>query len=81
MLSFITFKDAPYQLEIIGDEKGLQQLMDYLEEIKKLKDHMHLVVGTELDQYPIYEDRKGKIISAKHVRLEYSETDSWKIKK
>ncbi|MCF6278848.1 MAG: hypothetical protein L3J14_00700 [Flavobacteriaceae bacterium] len=47
---------------------------------KKLKDHMHLVVETELDEYPIYGDRKEKTISAKHVRLEYSETDSWKIK-
>lgn len=79
MLSFLTFTDAPEQLEIIGDEQGIDELIDYLKFIKKNKDHMHLVVGTELNEYKIIGERKGKTISAKHVRLEYLESESWSI--
>ena len=77
MLSFITYKDAPEQLEIVGDSNGLQELINYLESIRESKDHMHLTIDSEIDPYPISGDRKGKTIFAKHVRLEYSDTDSW----
>ena len=79
MLSFITYKDAPEQLEIVADSKGVNELVDYLLSIKKGKDHMHLSIGTELDEYPITGPRVGKTISAKHVRLEYEDTSSWNL--
>lgn len=71
MLSFITYKNHPEELEIVGDEKGLQELIDYLNEVKQCKDHMHLIVGNELDEYPIPENRKSIVGSAKAVRIEY----------
>lgn len=77
MLSFITFKDAPEQLEIVADDKGLQELIDYLKEIKKDKDHMHLTIDTELNPYPILGERKEKTLFAKQVRLEYNDTSHW----
>jgi len=73
MLSFITFNDAPEQLEIVADDKGIDELILYLKDIKKNKDHMHLTLGNELEAIPIYEERKGKTLIAKHVRLEYFE--------
>lgn len=77
MLSFITFKDAPEQLEIIADEQGINDLISYLEDIKKQKDHLHLTIDTELNQYPIGEARKGKTLYAKQVRLQYAESITW----
>lgn len=77
MLSFITFKDAPEQLEIIADEIGLQDLIDYLESIKKSKDHMHLTIQSEIDPYKIEGKRNGLTFYAKHVRLEFLDTTSW----
>lgn len=71
MISFVTFIDAPEQLELIVDDKGIDELIDYLNYIKKDKDHMHLILGNELEEVPIYGERKGKTIIAKHVRLEY----------
>ena len=71
MLSFITFKDAPEQLEIVADSKGIEELIDYLNDIKKYKDHIHLILGNELEEIAISEERKGKTLIAKHVRIEY----------
>ena len=31
MLSFITYKNIPEQIEIVGDSQGIQELIDYLE--------------------------------------------------
>lgn len=67
MLSFITFKDATEQLEIVTDEKSITELIEYLNSIKKSKDHMHLIIGNELDEIPIYGERLGKTLNAKHV--------------
>lgn len=35
---------------------------------------MHLIEGNELDVYEIERERKGKTLSAKHVRIEFSST-------
>jgi len=78
MLSFITYKDAHEQLEIIADEQGINELIEYLEYVKKSEDHMHLIEGNELDIYKIEGKRKGKTLSAKHVRIEFSSSEKWK---
>lgn len=77
MLSFITFKDAPEQLEIVADDHGIKNLIEYLEGIKKGKDHMHLVIDNEINPFPISKNRKGKTLFAKHVRLEYLKSTLW----
>lgn len=77
MLSFITFKDAPEQLEIVADDQGIEELINYLEGIKRDQDHMHLIIDSEINPYPISQMREGKTLYAKHVRLEYSSTSSW----
>lgn len=74
MLSFITYKNHPEQIEIVGDEKGLQELIDYLNEVKRSKDHMHLILGSEIDEHPVPEDRKSIVGSAKSVRIEFANT-------
>lgn len=74
MLSFITYKNLPEQLEIIADDEGLQELIDYLKSVKSNKDHLHLTLGSELDPYPIPKDREEIISFAKYVRLEYEDT-------
>jgi hypothetical protein len=81
MLSFITYKNAPEQLEIVADEVGINELISYLEGIKRDKDHMHLVIDTELDFYPIGKEEQNEVFFAKHVRLEYNDTEVWKLKK
>lgn len=48
MLSFITYRDAIEQVEIIADEQGIDELISYLNYIKVNKDHMHLTIGSEL---------------------------------
>ena len=78
MLSFITFKDAPEQLEIVADEAGIDELIQYLEGIKRDKNHMHLIIDTELDAYPIGKEFEHKTFYAKHVRLEFAHSDDWK---
>ena len=78
MLSFITYKNHPEQIEIVGDEKGLQELINYLNEVKQGKDHMHLIVDNELDEYPIPENRKHIVGSAKAVKIEYYEIEDGK---
>lgn len=77
MLSFITFIDAPEQLEIVADNKGIEELISYLEEIKKNNDHTHLIIDSEIDPFPITGNRKGKTLFAKHVRLEHLDTKEW----
>lgn len=77
MLSFITFRDAPEQLEIVADDQGIQELIQYLEGIKKNKDHMHLIIDSEINPFPISGKREGKTLFAKHVRLEYCDSISW----
>lgn len=77
MLSFITFKDATEQLEIVADENGLIELISLLKEVMKTKDHFHLTEGVEIDSYPIEGNRRGKSISAKHVRIEFQNTTTW----
>ena len=78
MLSILTFIDAPEQIEIVGDENGLDELISYLEGIKEQKDHMHLVLDSELVEFPIGEERVNKTLNAKHVRLEYLDSKEWK---
>ncbi len=78
MLSFITFKGYPEKVEIVADEQGIQDLIKYLEGIKRDKDHMHLIIDSEIDPFPINEDRKEEVFYAKHVRLEFNNSDEWK---
>lgn len=77
MLTFITFIDAPEQLEIIGDKEGLEDLIEYLEAVKNSEDHMHLTVNNELENIPIYGDRIGKTLNAKYVKIQYEDKDKW----
>lgn len=77
MLSFITYVDAPNQLEIIGDDQGIEDLIGYLKEVQMKKDHLHLAIGTELNSYPIEGNRKGKTLIAKQVRIEFAPTEAF----
>lgn len=77
MLSFITFTDAPEQIEIVGDDAGLLDLILYLEGVRKGKDHMHLTIDSELNPFPIGPARKDKTLFVKHARIEYAKTESW----
>ena len=80
MLSFITYKNHPEQIEIVGDENGLQELIYHLNEVKRSKDHIHLIIGSEIDEFPIPEVRKSILGSAKAVRIEYSKSEDWQKK-
>ena len=78
MLSFITYKDAMQQIEIVADEEGINDLIQYLESIKKDKDHMHLIIDTELNAYPISSEMSKTVFYVKSVRLEYAKSEVWK---
>ena len=65
-------------MEIVADEAGIDELIQYLEGIKRDKDHMHLIIDTELDAYPIEEGFEHKVFCAKHVRLEFAHSNAWK---
>jgi hypothetical protein len=71
MLSFITYKQVPEQIEVLFDEKGIEDLILYLQSLRQSQDHMHLVVGNELDNYEVLPERDNIVCSVKHVRLEY----------
>ena len=71
MLSFITYKQVPEQLEMLFDEKGIEDMISYLQSLKQSHDHMHLIVDNELDSYKVLSERDNIICSVKHVRLEY----------
>ena len=75
MLSFIAFAKAPEQIEIVADAAGIDELISYLESIKREKDHMHLLIGNELDTYPIPVERQTQVYSLKSVRLQYAEPE------
>jgi len=77
MISFITYNNLPEQIEIVLDNQGIDELISYLEEIRKTKDHFHLTIDTELNKYPIAKRMKGKTINVKSVRLEFAETSTW----
>ena len=77
MISIITFKKVPEQIEIVADEQGIDELIDYLNAIKKSKDHMHLIIDSEIDPYPIPENMNEITTYAKSVRLEFNETSEW----
>ena len=75
MLSFITYKNVPEQIEILLDETGIDDMILYLTSLKRTKDHLHLIVGNELDSYAVLPDQEPIICSVKHVRLEYMQED------
>ena len=77
MLSFITYKNIPEQIEIVGDSQGIQELIDYLEPVKNSKDHMHLIIDSEINYFPIAEKMKGVTTYAKQVLLQFNESESW----
>lgn len=77
MLSLITYKNAPEQIEIIGDSDGIDDLILYLQGIKDARDHMHLIIHSEIEEYPIPEHRKSEVIIIKQVRLEFADTNIW----
>ncbi|HEV7332741.1 MAG TPA: hypothetical protein VGN63_17005 [Flavisolibacter sp.] len=68
---------APDQIEIIADDSGVDDLILYLQSIKKDKDHMHLIIDSEINAFPIEEEQKEKVIIIKHVRLQYSSSSEW----
>jgi hypothetical protein len=76
MLSFITYQNIPEQLEIVADEKGIEDLIFYLQSIRNAKDHMHLTIDSEINPYPLPTNRSN-VTFAKSVRLEFANTDSW----
>jgi hypothetical protein len=41
------------------------------------KDHMHLIIGSEINEFPINYNRKDIVTFAKHVRIEYEDTKQW----
>jgi len=77
MISVITYKNIPEQIEIVADEQGIDELIDYLESVKKSKDHMHLIIDCEIDEYPIAEKMKDVTTYAKSMKLEFNETKMW----
>lgn len=76
MLSFIGYAEAKEQIEIVADEQGIDDLILYLQVIKESKDHMHLVIDSEVNSYPISNPKAGVTV-IKHVRLEYADTEQW----
>ena len=76
MLSFIGFEKATEQIEIVADEQGIDDLISYLQGIKSGKDHMHLIIDSEINPFPIVESDFGVTV-IKHVRLEYADSSQW----
>ncbi len=77
MLSFISYSNSKDQIEIIADQQGIEDLILYLESIKKDKDHMHLIIDSEINNYPIIKERKDKVIIIQQVRLQYAKLEEW----
>jgi len=77
MLSFITYTRSTDQIEIIADQVGIDDLINYLEGIKEEKDHMHLIIDSEINNYPILKERENEVIIIKHVRLQYADSSEW----
>lgn len=77
MFSIIIDKEVPEDIDILLDDSGIEELINYLKFIQKEKDHMHLVVGNELDVYPIVEKIKEEVINVKHARLQYMDSKKW----
>ncbi len=75
MLSFIGFEIAKESIEIVADEQGIDDLIQYLQGIKAAKDHMHLIFTSEIVSYPI--EDSGSSIIIKNVRLQYADSDVW----
>jgi hypothetical protein len=73
MLSFLTYKDATEQLEIIVDNKGIDDLIKYLKFIKEKNDHIHLLIDTELDNYSIPKGRENIVSCAKKVTIYFED--------
>jgi 16S rRNA G527 N7-methylase RsmG len=68
MISF-EIDESKEGIEVYLDEKGIEELISYLNYIKKENEHMHLTGGNELNENILREG--NKII--KHVKLIYSE--------
>ncbi|WP_185290498.1 hypothetical protein [Chryseobacterium lactis] len=73
MISFINYQDIPEQLEVIVDKQGIDELIEYLKFVKQSEDHIHLTLGTELNEYP--ENLELGVINVKSVRLEFYKSD------
>lgn len=73
MISFINYQDVPEQLEVIVDKQGIDELIEYLKFVKQSEDHIHLTLGTELNEYP--ENLELGVINVKSVRLEFYKSD------
>lgn len=69
MLSFVTYKNIPEQLEIIVDKQGVEDLISYLKNVMEKKDHLHLIIDTELDKYSIPEGREEILSYARKVTI------------
>ena len=48
-----------------------------LEPVKNSKDHMHLIIDSEINYFPIAEKMKGVTTYAKQVLLQFNESESW----
>jgi hypothetical protein len=76
MLLVTTNRKSPEEIEIEMDSQGIDDLISYLEGIKKQKDHMHLFFGSELDDIPMSASWHQDVVVIKAVRLQYSEQNS-----
>ena len=56
-------------IEVILNNEGINELINYLNLIKETKDHLHLVAGNELDES---NSQNGNDIIA-HVKLVYTD--------
>jgi hypothetical protein len=68
MISF-EMDESKEGVEIYLDENGIIELISYLNYIRNDHEHMHLVVGNELNGNIVIEGNK----SIKHVKLVYFE--------
>ena len=53
-------------VEIIFDSNGIDEFISYLQSIKKENDHMHLLVGNELNEEKVSDHEN---INVKHVKI------------
>lgn len=68
MLAFILDKDIPEDIEIIIDEQGIEEFIQYLGYIKKTKEHIHLLIDNELNNISFSNE---DIVSAKKITIKY----------
>ena len=75
MIIFLINKSKCEEIEILVDEKGVEELISYLKFIKDTNDHMHLLIGCEID--PIKLPSNIDVEYAKFVTLRFCDKSCW----